>query len=65
LDWDASVRQYTWHKQDAFKGRNVLYGSCWAGWGFGSNVTALAFRELPAAYFDATCQMLRRDCYRR
>lgn len=40
LDWDASVRQYTWHKQEAFKGRNVLYGSGWAGWGFESNVTA-------------------------
>ena len=42
LDWDASVRQYTWHKQEAFKGRNILYGSGWAGWGFESNVTAQA-----------------------
>ena len=47
LDWDASVRQYTWHKQEAFKGRNVLYGTGWAGWGFESNVTANAVNAAP------------------
>ncbi len=31
------VSPYTWHKQELFKGRNVLYGSGWAGWGFESN----------------------------
>jgi hypothetical protein len=47
LDWDQSVRQYTWHKQEAFKGRNVLYGTGWAGWGFESNVTAQAVNAAP------------------
>jgi len=49
LDWDTSVRQYTWHKQEAFKGRNVLYGSGWAGWGFESNVTAQAANAASSA----------------
>ena len=37
-----SLRRYVCHKQEAFKGRNVLYGSGWAGWGFESNMTAQA-----------------------
>ena len=34
------ARQNTWHKQELFKGRNVLYGSGWCGWGLESNVVA-------------------------
>ncbi len=44
-----SMRRYTWHKQEAFKGRNVLYGSGWAGWGFESNVTAQAANAASSA----------------
>ncbi len=25
------ARQFTWHKQELFKGRNILYGTGWAG----------------------------------
>ena len=39
---DNGACRNSWHKQEAFKGRNVVYGSGWAGWGFESNVTAQA-----------------------
>jgi len=33
--WDWSdKRQYTWQKQEFFKGRSSIYGTGWAGWGF-------------------------------
>ena len=38
-----------WHKQELFKGRNILYGSGWAGWGFESNVVASAANAAPDA----------------
>jgi hypothetical protein len=31
---DGDPRQYTWHKQELYKGRNLIYGTGWAGWGF-------------------------------
>ena len=43
------ARQSTWHKQELFKGRNILYGSGWAGWGFESNVVASAANAAPDA----------------
>lgn len=27
-------RRYVWHKQELYKGRNVIYGTGWTGWGF-------------------------------
>jgi hypothetical protein len=57
--WGDS-RQYTWHKQELYKGRNIIYGTGWAGWGFESNVTASAvnsaseatLRDLPVFEHD-------------
>ena len=31
---DGDPRQYVWHKQELYKGRNIIYGTGWAGWGF-------------------------------
>ncbi|NLB69909.1 MAG: hypothetical protein GX804_09580, partial [Lentisphaerae bacterium] len=28
------TRRYTWQKQELYKGRNLIYGTGWAGWGF-------------------------------
>ena len=28
------TRAYVWHKQELYKGRNLIYGTGWAGWGF-------------------------------
>ena len=42
ITFDGDVRQYTWQKQEAYKGRSWVYGTGWAGWGFESNVTAQA-----------------------
>ena len=39
---DGDTSQYIWHKQEFYKGRNIIYGTGWAGWGFESNVTAAA-----------------------
>ncbi len=30
----ADTRRYIWHKQELYKGRNIVYGTGWAGWGF-------------------------------
>ena len=46
LEWDwewtwppvsANTRRYVWHKQALFKGRDAVYGTTWAGWGFWMN----------------------------
>ena len=65
FDWDGGLRQYTWHKQEAYKGRSAVYGTGWAGWGFKTNMAASVanslsetqlrdspiFRHNPAAMF--------------
>ena len=65
FDWDGGLRQYTWHKQEAYKGRSAVYGTGWAGWGFETNMAASVanslsetqlrdspvFRHSPAAMF--------------
>ena len=38
-----------WHKQELFKGRNIFYGTGWAGWGFESNAVASAANAAPDA----------------
>ena len=50
----ADLRRNTWQKQEFYKGRNVIYGTGWAGWGFESNVTAQAVNSAaPATLRDA------------
>ena len=55
LTWDIGVRQYTWHKQEVFKGRNILYGTGWAGLGFESHW------QTAAGVNAMTPQQLRED----
>ena len=38
-----------WHKQELFKGRNIFYGTGWAGWGFESNAVASVANAAPDA----------------
>lgn len=77
ITFDGDVRQYTWQKQELFKGRNFLYCSGWAGWGFESNVTAQAvnsaspetlrdfpiFEHYPPDMFSATITRICRTGY--
>ena len=56
LVWDiinpwsnGDPRQFVWHKQELYKGRNIIYGTGWAGWGFESNVTASAVNSASEA----------------
>ncbi len=46
FDWNGGVRQCTWHKQEAYKGRNAVYGTGWAGWGFETNMAASVANRL-------------------
>lgn len=32
--FDIDTRAYVWHKQELYKGRNLIYGTGLAGWGF-------------------------------
>jgi len=45
----TDMRRNTWQKQEFYKGRNILYGSGWAGWGFETNVTAEAVNAAPVS----------------
>ena len=31
-DWEWEFGRYAWQKQEVFKGRDALGGTCWAGW---------------------------------
>ena len=39
---NSNLHDSSKNKREFYKGRNVLYGTGWAGWGFESNVTAQA-----------------------
>ena len=49
IDDGLGQQNQLWHKQELFKGRNILYGSGWAGWGFESNVVVSAANAAPDA----------------
>ena len=54
ITFDGDIRQFTWQKQEFYKGRSWVYGTGWAGWGFESNVTATAVNAAaPATLRDA------------